>query len=200
MNEEGVIKFNCQWTRSAPLDEPLIAELNACRDKLFRLGLIGVKDGIGYGNISVRFRGKEFIITGSGTGTLETLTPEHFALVTNYDVSKNTVCSTGPIVASSESLTHAMVYKQSDDANAVLHAHHFKIWKNLLACLPSTATDIEYGTPEMANEIARLFDQHNLSHHKKFAMAGHYEGVVCFGGSLTEAVEILLHELAKAED
>ncbi len=199
MSEEGVIKFNCQWTRSAPLDEAWITELNAFRDKFYGLGLLGVKDGIGYGNISVRFRGSEFIITGSGTGTLRKLTADHYALVTDHDISKNTICSTGAIIASSESLTHAMVYEQASDVNAVIHAHHFKIWKNLLASLPSTAKDIEYGTPEMANEIARLFYQHNLSNNKKFAMAGHYEGVVCFGKSLTEASEILLEELAKTE-
>lgn len=200
MNEEGVIKFNCQWTPSAPLDEAWIIKLNACRDKLYTLGLLGVKDGIGYGNISIRSQGSEFIITGSGTGTLKTLTSEHYALVTDYNVSKNMVCSTGSILASSESLTHAMVYEKAIDANAVIHAHHFKIWKNLLAYFPSTASDIQYGTPEMANEIARLFDHHNLAHNKKFAMAGHYEGVVCFGKSLTEAVEILLQELAKVND
>ena len=199
MSEEGVIKFNCQWTRSAPLDEAWITELNAFRDKFYRLGLLGVKDGIGYGNISARFRGNEFIITGSGTGTLQTLKSEHYALVTDHDVSKNTICSTGSIIASSESLTHAMVYEQASDINAVIHAHHFKIWKNLLASLPSTANDIEYGTPEMANEIARLFNEHNLSRNKKFGMAGHYEGVVCFGKSLNDAAEILLEELAKAQ-
>jgi ribulose-5-phosphate 4-epimerase/fuculose-1-phosphate aldolase len=199
MSEEGVIKFNCQWTRSAPLDESLIIELNAFRDKLYTLGLLGVKDGIGYGNISVRSLGTEFIITGSGTGTLNTLTSEHYAMVTDYNINKNTVCSTGSIVASSESLTHAMVYEKAVDANAVIHAHHFNIWKNLLANFPSTASDIQYGTPEMANEIARLFDRHNLSHHKRFAMAGHHEGVVCFGNSLEEAAEILLQELAKVK-
>ena len=56
MNDEGVIKFNCHWTKSAPLDEAWIRDLNVWRDKLYRLGLIGMnEDGIGYGNISIRF-------------------------------------------------------------------------------------------------------------------------------------------------
>ena len=75
------------------------------------------------------------------------------------------------------------------------HVHHFKIWKKLLNTLPATAENIEYGTPEMANEIARLFNEQKLSHHKIFAMAGHNEGIVCFGKILPQAAELLLNEL-----
>ena len=196
MNEEGVIKFNCHWTKSAPLEEAWIRDVNIWRDKLYRLGLIGVnEDGIGYGNISIRFRKNEFIISGSGTGKFKKLTEEHYALVTDYDVKKNAICSTGSIIASSESLTHAMIYEHASDVHAVMHVHHFKIWKKLLNTLPATAQNIEYGTPEMANEIARLFNEQKLSQHKIFAMAGHYEGIVCFGKNLPQAGELLLNEL-----
>jgi hypothetical protein len=47
----------------------------------------------------------------------------------------------------------------------------------------------------MANEIARLFDEQNLMQHRIFAMAGHYEGVVCFGKDLSHAAELLMHHL-----
>ncbi|HZB11619.1 MAG TPA: class II aldolase/adducin family protein [Chryseolinea sp.] len=195
MNDEGVIKFNCQWTKSAPLDKPWISDLNVWRDKLYSLGLIGLnEDGIGYGNISIRFRKNQFIISGSGTGKFKKLTEEHYALVTDYDVRKNSLCSTGSTIASSESLTHAMIYEHASDVNAVIHVHHFKIWKKLLSTLPATAENIEYGTPEMANEIVRLFNEQKLSEHKIFAMAGHYEGIVCFGENLSEAAELLLNE------
>ena len=201
MNEEGVIKFNCQWTKSAPLDEVWIRDLNVWRDKLYRLGLIGVnEDGIGYGNISIRFQKNEFIISGSGTGKFKKLTEEHYALVTDYDVKKNTICSTGSIIASSESLTHAMIYEHASDVHAVMHVHHFKIWKKLLNTLPATAENIEYGTPEMAKEIARLFTEQKLSQHKIFAMAGHNEGIVCFGRNLPQAAELLLNEFGDATD
>ena len=72
--------------------------------------------------------------------------------------------------------------------------HHFKTWRKLLNTLPATAENIEYGTPEMANEIARLFNEQKLSQHKIFAMAGHYEGVVSFGKNLAQAAELLLNE------
>jgi ribulose-5-phosphate 4-epimerase/fuculose-1-phosphate aldolase len=199
MNEEGVIKFNCQWTRSAPLDEAWIKDLNVWRDKLYRRGLIGVnEDGVGYGNISVRLRKNEFIISGSGTGKFKKLTGEHYAWVTDYDVKKNAICSTGSIIASSESLTHAMIYEHASDVHAVMHVHHFKIWKKLLITLPATAENIEYGTPEMAEEIARLFNEQKLSQHKIFAMAGHNEGIVCFGKNLHQAGELLLNEFGDA--
>lgn len=201
MNEEGVIKFNCQWARSAPLDESWIMELNFWRNKLYRAGLIGVNgDGIGYGNISIRHRNNEFIISGSGTGKFEKLTEEHYALVTDYNVNQNTICSTGSIIASSESLTHAMIYEIASDVHAVMHVHHPKIWEKLLARLPATNKDIEYGTPEMAKEIARLFSEENLSSHRIFAMAGHHEGIVSFGQNLPRAAELLLSEVGEVMD
>ena len=201
MNEEGVIKFNCQWTKSEPLNEAWITELNAWRDSLYHLGLIGInEDGVGYGNISIRFRKNEFIISGSGTGKFQKLTGEHYALVTNYDVEKNTISSTGATIASSESLTHAMIYEHASDVHAVVHVHHFGIWQKLLNSLPATAEHIEYGTPAMAKEIARLFKEQNLSQHRIFAMAGHYEGIVSIGKNLSQASELLLKKFNDATD
>jgi L-ribulose-5-phosphate 4-epimerase len=197
MNEEGVIKFNCRWTPSGPLDTKVLQDINAWRDKLFTTGLIGVtEDGVGYGNISIRFKQNQFIISGSGTGKFEKLTEAHYALVTDYNVNENSVESTGPIIASSESLTHAMIYECAKDVHAVIHVHDVKLWKHLLSSLPATALDIEYGTPEMAREIVRLFNEQKLSENKIFAMAGHHGGVVSFGRSLDEAGELLLNRFA----
>jgi L-ribulose-5-phosphate 4-epimerase len=195
-DEEGVVKFNCQWIQAGPLDRILLQDINAWRDKLFASGLIGVtEDGIGYGNISIRHQQNEFIISGSGTGKFEKLSEAHYALVTDYNVEENSLQSTGPIIASSESLTHAMIYEYAKGINAVMHVHQFGLWKHLLGSLPATAPDIEYGTPEMAREIIRLFKEQNLLENKIFAMAGHYSGVVCFGRSLDEAGELLLRKV-----
>ena len=196
MNDEGVIKFNCQWIKSPPLNGTWIKEITVWRDKLYESGLIGVNgEGIGYGNMSVRLQQNEFIISGSGTGKLKNLTEEHYALVTDYNVDENTLKATGPIIASSESLTHAMIYEQGSDINAVIHVHHLKLWKKLLKSLPATDENIEYGTPEMAKEIARLFNDHKLSQNRIFAMAGHSGGIVCFGKSLREAGDLLFNEI-----
>src|SRR5690242_16128162 len=125
MQEEGVIKFKCNWIKDVPLDSELIKKLNEWRDKLYRANLIGKnKDGIGYGNISMRYH-NNFIITGSSTGKLLKLTAEHYTLVTEYDLDKNTLTAVGPVIASSESLTHAVIYAHEKNVNAVIHVHHF---------------------------------------------------------------------------
>ena len=188
MQEEGVIKFKCNWIKEAPLDFELIKDLNKWRDKLYAANLIGKnKDGIGYGNISIRYKQINFIITGSSTGKLPKLTAEHYTVVTEYDLDKNTLTAVGPVIASSESLTHAVIYEHQKDVNAVIHVHHPRLWKKLLEILPSTSKDVEYGTPAMAREILRLFEESNLAEEKIFSMGGHEEGIVSFGKDLNEA-------------
>lgn len=195
MNEEGVIKFNCTWIKEAPLNVELIKELNTWRDTLYKLKLLGVtNDGIGYGNISRRYK-DNFIISGSGTGKLKHLTNEHYATVTNYSVEENKLTSVGPVIASSESLTHAMIYKSLPAINAVFHVHHFALWKKLLNKIPTSHVDVAYGTPAMANEIVRLFEETNLASKKIFVMAGHEEGIVSFGKDVNEAGNILFAAL-----
>jgi L-ribulose-5-phosphate 4-epimerase len=196
MKEEGVIKFNCNWIKTEPLNAKCIKDLNVWRDKLYRLGLIGItKEGIGYGNLSIRFQQHKFIITGSTTGKLKKLTTKHYTQVTDYNVDENTLTTMGPIKASSESLTHAMIYQCEGDINAVIHVHNLKLWNKLLNILPATNCNIEYGTPAMAREILRLFKETDLSEQKIFAMAGHEEGIVSFGKDLNEAGQILLNKL-----
>lgn len=195
MNEEGVIKFNCTWIKEAPLNVELIRELNTWRDTLYKLKLLGVtNDGIGYGNVSCRYK-DNFIISGSGTGKLQHLTNEHYATVINYSVEQNKLTAVGPVIASSESLTHAMIYKSQPAVNAVFHVHHFALWEKLLNKIPTTDIDVAYGTPAMANEIVRLFKETNLASEKIFVMAGHEEGIVSFGKDVNEAGNILLAAL-----
>ena len=145
MREEGVIKFNCTWIKASPLNFELIKELNEWRNKLYDAKLIGQnKDGIGYGNISIRYSQNNFIITGSSTGKLARLTAEHYTRVTEYDLDKNSLTAVGPVIASSESLTHAVIYEHQKEVNAVIHVHHFALWKKLLEMLPATNKNIEY--------------------------------------------------------
>lgn len=198
MNDEGVIKFNCNWIPGPAPDAAVIAGLNAWRDKLYALKLVGVTaDGIGYGNMSVRSRGNQFIITGSGTGKHKNLLPEHYTLVTAHDIGNNSLTTIGPIKASSESLTHAMIYECCNDANAVFHVHNKALWQKLLGQLPSTGADIPYGTPELAREIQRLFIEAGLAQQKIFAMGGHEDGVIAFGSSPGEAGNLLLLKIAE---
>jgi len=193
MNHEGVIKFNCTWIKEKPLQSELISDLNSWRDILYSLGLIGLnKDGIGFGNISKRFNQNQFIITGSATGKYEKLTNEHYTKVTRYDFDKNTVTAVGPIIASSESLSHAAIYEADLDTNSVIHIHHHKLWHRLLKNVPATDSKIEYGTPEMAGELLRLLRETDLKEKKILVMAGHEDGIISFGRNLEEAGKIIL--------
>ncbi|MCK9640284.1 MAG: class II aldolase/adducin family protein [Prolixibacteraceae bacterium] len=191
--DEGYIKFHCNWIEKEPLPIGHLLEINRWRDTLYNLGYIGVYDnGIGFGNISLRFNAKTFIITGSATGALETLNENHYVLVNEYDLVRNSLTCTGPIKASSESLSHAVIYECSPETNAVIHIHNFELWEKLINKVPTTGKEISYGTPEMAIEIKSLFEQTNLKAEKIIAMAGHQEGIIAFGKTLDEAAEILL--------
>lgn len=191
--DEGYIKFNCQWLEAVPLSQKRIAAINAWRDKLFDMGLIGVyPDGVGYGNISMRFRGNTFIITGSATGSLPKLDGRHYVLVNEYDLSQNSLVCTGPIKASSESLSHAAVYESSPQTQAVMHVHSRSLWEKLLTKGPVTSLKAAFGTPEIAFEIRRLFRETSVEEEKVIVMGGHPEGIISFGASLEEAGRVLL--------
>jgi len=196
--DEGYIKFLCNWIEAEPLSIHQLLDINKWRDTLYNLGLIGAyNNGIGFGNISIRFNNRSFIITGSATGGLITLNENHYVLVDEYNLMQNSITCTGPIKASSESLSHAVIYECSHETNAVIHIHNLDMWEKLIHKVPTTREDISYGTTEMANEIKRLFKQTNVKTEKIIAMAGHKEGIIVFGKTLDEAGEILLKSLHK---
>jgi ribulose-5-phosphate 4-epimerase/fuculose-1-phosphate aldolase len=191
--DEGYIKFYCNWIKAEPLSINQLLQINSWRDTLYNLGYIGAyKNGIGFGNISIRCNNRNFIITGSTTGGFKTLDENHYVLVDDYNLLQNSVTCTGPIKASSESLSHAVIYECSPETNAVIHIHNLGMWKRLIHKVPTTREEIPYGTPEMANEIKRLFEITNVSTEKIIVMAGHQEGIIVFGKTLDEAGEILL--------
>ena len=194
--DEGYIKFNCNWIKSDPFPSSFIAEINTWRDILYSLGLIG-KDanGFGFGNISIRLKFRTFIITGSATGEYEKLNENHYVCVTEYNLLNNSLTCKGPIRASSESLSHAAIYECSQETNAVIHVHNGSLWDTLIHKIPTTRDHILYGTPEMADEIKRLFSETTLAVDKILVMGGHKEGIIAFGSSLEEAGEILLNKL-----
>jgi len=194
--DEGYIKFNCNWTSSNDIPSDKVAVINVWREVMYNKGLIGMyPDGIGFGNISMRCNGKTFLISGSATGGLARLNESHYSLVTDYDLSTNSVTCVGPLKASSESLTHALIYECSAAANAVIHVHNLNLWNRLIHHVPTSSETISYGTPEMANEIKRLFDETSLNEEKIIVMGGHREGIISFGKDFEEAGNILLGKM-----
>ena len=191
--DEGYIKFHCDWKNEilpAHLD---ITELISFRNKIFNNGLIGMyPDGIGFGNVSQRISKTQFIISGSATGGIPELNKDHFSVVDHFSIEENTISCRGPIRASSESLSHAAIYKASPACQFVLHIHHLDQWKMLLNKLPSTAPDAAYGTPAMANSISQLIEPNQEE--GVIIMAGHEEGILLFGSN-TSVIESLLKKI-----
>jgi L-ribulose-5-phosphate 4-epimerase len=189
--DEGYIKFKCNWIKSYPAGEEKIEELNKCRTRLYNMKVIGSKNGIGFGNISVRLKGSKFLITGSKTGNIPQLSNKHFTEVTKTDIDNNELTCKGPIIASSESLTHAALYIADKDVNAVIHIHSQDLWSKQINNVPTTKK-VPYGTVEMAKEIKNLFENTNVREKKILVMAGHKEGIITFGENLEEAEKVLL--------
>jgi ribulose-5-phosphate 4-epimerase/fuculose-1-phosphate aldolase len=195
MIDEGYTKFAVEWTRTAPLTLAEIEDLIRWRKPLYEAGLIGQYEdiGIGYGNISVRTSADgQFVISGTQTGHLAELGNEHFSLVTNFDLKANSVACTGPIQASSESMTHATIYSLDSSINAVVHIHSAEMWVRLRESLPATDADIAYGTPEMAEEFGRLYRGTDFPTTGVAIMAGHEDGLISIGRDLQEAAQRVL--------
>lgn len=192
MNETGVVKFACEHVARELEDFDQLDELNAFREKLRARGWMGVdENGIGFGNISLRAGAtNEFYITASGTGGLPQLGPEHIAKVTAVDVARNWLRCEGAL-ASSESLTHAAVYAANAQAQAVIHGHAAELWRRLMHVVPTTLSQVDYGSPELAAEVSRLFATTDLPNEKIFVMAGHENGLISFGADLAEAFAAL---------
>jgi len=140
-----------------------------------------------------------FLISGTQTGHLRRLNSEHFAIIETASPPLNTISSKGPSRPSSEALTHAMVYLQSPDANAVIHVHSPILWQNTANLnLPHTRQDIAYGSIEMTAAVADLFASGRLTPLPIFSMLGHEDGIVAFGENLASAAMTLLSQLVKA--
>lgn len=206
--QEGVTKFDLQFTPSAPLPFDELRALNAWRTIFYRLGLLG-RDlgrygGAGFGNVSRRlapFDGPEprFAITGTQTGYLPVLDERHYAVVLETGPDGNRVVAQGPVAPSSESLTHGMLYKLDDEIRYIFHVHCPEIWRNAHALrVAVTDPNAAYGTPAMAVEVERLFEAARVRERKIFAMGGHEDGVIAFGCSAQHAGIIMLRCLAAA--
>lgn len=191
--EEGYIKFDLKFNKTDPIiDDKELNAVNEWRTKLFSLGLIGMyPDGIGFGNISFR-KEDAFIITGSATGKYSVLDSSHYTMVNAYDLKRNFCECTGPIVASSESMSHAAMYDSSDLINAVIHIHNEMLWKKYYDSLPTTSEKASFGTVELAEELLQLLKNKNILEKGVILTKGHREGIITFGENLEEAGNRLL--------
>lgn len=192
---EGYIKFRCNWEKvEISIEENQYRILEESRKKLYNINLIGMyPDGIGFGNISIKANESNFIITGSATGQFPSLDSSHYALVTSFNIRENAISCSGLTKASAESLTHAAIYQAISEAKAVVHVHSLSLWEKLLNRFPTTSSEIEYGTPEMANAVGNLASEIQDEQPKIIVMGGHHEGILAFGKNLEEVTNQIIN-------
>ena len=163
------------------------------------MDLIGAyENGVAFGNISMRIKGtNQFVITGSATGEIPDLEPGHYVKVNSFNIEDNAVQCTGPLKASSESLTHAAIYLADTGANAVVHVHSIDLWNELIYKVPTTNPGMDYGTTGLAKDIKRLFNDSDVIEKRIIIMAGDRAGILTFGNDMDEAVSVLMDYLNK---
>lgn len=192
MDEKGFIQYRIDWDETAEVDSKDVEGLIRWRQRLLDANLIGVdKNGIGFGNISER-TDRGFLISGTQTGFLPVLDSSHFSHVTDFDIHGNSLRCEGPSKASSEALSHAILFEASPEVHAIIHVHHAQSWTQLLNVLPTTQPDAEAGTVRMAEEIGRLFSESDLPNARVLVMGGHRDGLISFGRNLDEAGTAIL--------
>lgn len=204
--EEGVIKYQLEFTRgSSPLEDE-VKELNAWRNLFYRLNMIGQEPnrygGFGYGNVSQRVtRGTDdgFIISASQTGHIQKTDSEHYVYILGCDLVQNKVSASGAANPSSEALTHGALYQANPEINFVFHVHCPELWldREVLE-IPATDAEVEYGTPEMAKEIKRCLVSGDNRDNGIIAMAGHEDGIISYGDRADRAGDILIRFFLEA--
>ena len=141
--QEGVIKFQLDFTRRSALQLADTVEISSWRTVMLQLGMLGQTplryDNYGFGNISQRFgSNNQFIISGTQTGGINVMTASDYALVTCCEPGRNYIAATGETKPSSEAMTHGQLYQIDSRINFVIHAHLlddslacvFDIWDN----------------------------------------------------------------------
>ena len=188
---DGVIKYHVEHEEGLAPEFSGYPNLEALRSRLFALGLIGEKDGIGYGNLSKRLgQSHTFFITATQTGKQAHLISDSYTYIEDYDFESFTVFSKGTFKPSSEALSHAMIYEIDQDINVVIHIHSHALWLFMQA-KHYLATEAEYGTVRMVNEIRSLYKNINPFTNNAFVMKGHEDGIITFGRNVDDAERTL---------
>jgi len=201
--DEGYIKYRSHWLPGAAPDAAAARVLEEWRRPLFAAGLVGHYDelDIGFGNLSTRSgEPGQFLITGTQTGHIEHTNTNHYSLVTGFDIDRNEVFCTGPAQASSEAMTHAAIYELDPSIGAIVHLHCKSLWNQYLHVLPTTDSAVTYGTPEMAAEFGRLYQESAFGCEGTAVMGDHDEGLMSIGESLKQATSRILALAEKQQD
>lgn len=196
--QEGVIKFQLDFSKNRALTADDVAEISSWRTIMLQLGMLGQTplryDNYGFGNISQRYgANNQFIISGTQTGGITQMAASDYALVTVCQPEQNRIVARGETRPSSEAMTHGQLYQLDNAINFVIHAHCPQIWQRAGGLgLAQTRAEVPYGTVAMADEVLRLFGDTDVLQQGVFTMAGHEDGVVAFGNSAAQAAQRLI--------
>jgi hypothetical protein len=203
---EGTIRFAYALeTPAGPVvDADVLARLQGWRGVLWRLGLVGQDPdrygGLGFGNLSVRDPGvtEQFVITASQTGGLPRLADQDLVRIVQANVERFWVDALGHQPPSSESLTHAMIYRADPAIGWIFHVHSAEIWAAAGSLgLAETPADTPYGSPAMAGAVTALL-RSQATRPVVFVTAGHQDGVFACGADADSTGAVLLSALAHA--
>lgn len=193
---DGYVRYRCFHTPDVAPDHPDLAALEKLRTDLFDAGLIGMRrDGMGFGNLSVRAEGDAFLVTATGTGGVRELGADGYCVVTRVQPEENSVFSRGPLPASSEAMSHGAAYAASPEVRCVVHVHSRELFDRLREeGAAATPPEAACGTPAMAKAVKALVELRPLE--GVIVMSGHDEGVLVYGPSV-DAVAFLFVFLRK---
>ena len=203
---EGTIQFAYALEAPAVLlvDAGVLARLQGWRAVLRRLGLVGQDPdrygGLGFGNLSVRDPGvtEQFVITASQTGGLPRVEDQDLVRVVQANAERFWVDAQGHQPPSSESLTHAMIYRADPAVGWIFHVHSADIWADAASLgLAETPAEVPYGSPAMAGAVAALLRSH-AARPVIFVTQGHQDGVFACGADADSTGAVLLSALARA--
>lgn len=203
---EGAIRFAYDLKEPAAqvAGDDVLLQIRAWREIFMRLGGVGQTpdryQGLGFGNLSARDpdQPEEFVITASQTGGVRHLTDEDLTRVVGCNLDRFWVDAEGSQPPSSETLTHAMIYAADPRIEWVFHCHCPELWQAAVAlALPTTARDVDYGSPEMVVAVAELLAGHH-SRPLVFATLGHEDGIFACGSTARDTGGLLVSYLARS--
>ncbi|MBN2250619.1 MAG: class II aldolase/adducin family protein [Candidatus Altiarchaeota archaeon] len=158
-------------------------ELKKWCTEYYNSGFTPEYEGGSAGNLSYRYKGNQFMITGSGITTKSRILDNSIALVDSCNLEKEIVYYHGARKPSSETMLHYVVYMNRPEINAVFHGHSEKILAKAdeLGLVQTTKEEKE-GTKELANAVLEVLGQENF-----IVLKNH--GFVSIGKTMQEAGE-----------
>ena len=199
MINKNIDEYSLRYTRTKEIAVKECNKIEKIRMRLYSLGLIGAYcDGIGFGNISVRYKKKSsFVITSKETGEFPKLNPNYYSFVKKVDLEKFTVYAIGPSKPCDEAINHACIYDLDSQINAVIHVHNEKLWDYMLKNDYLSTNDTLWDSNKIVEDIKKMYKDIDPFLNNAFVLKGDFEGVVTFGKTLKDAEKALLEIIQK---